>query len=58
MAVVQIAAVGAELIELWRQGKITDDELVARFNNNAESLKEKEKDWTERQRMKTQEQPI
>lgn len=51
-AVVQLVGLGKELVDLWKTGRIDEDELVERWNQNVRSLSELEASWVERQRMK------
>ena len=50
--VVQLLAVGKELMDLWDEGKISEEEFISRWNRNAGELTSREERWRARQEEK------
>lgn len=53
-ALVQLVAVGKELVDLFEEGQLSEDEVLARWNKNATNLAEREAQWKDRQKTRTQ----
>ena len=48
LAIVQLVAVGKELVALFEEGKISEEDMLARWRKNASELDEIERSWRER----------
>ncbi|MGI9493893.1 MAG: hypothetical protein ACR2QF_15965 [Geminicoccaceae bacterium] len=48
-AIVQLVAVGKELVDLFNEGKLSEEELEQRWSANVQDLQSREARWKKRQ---------
>lgn len=52
ISIVQLVSMGSQLVKLYQEGKLSEEELTERFNANALELVQLEENWTARQEAK------